>query len=39
MNYRGWILLEARTNPTDKIAALREQLELFQDLVNQATAT
>lgn len=39
MNYNGWILLEARTNPTDKIAALREQLELFQDLVNQATAT
>lgn len=39
MNYRGWILLEARTNPTDKIAALREQLELFQDLVEQAKAT
>mgnify|MGYP002629418507 FL=1 len=38
MNYNGWILLEARTNPTDKIAALREQLELFQDLVNQAAA-
>lgn len=39
MNYRGWILLEARTNPTDKVAALREQLELFQDLVEQAKAT
>lgn len=39
MNYSGWILLEARTNPTDKITALREQLELFQDLVEQATAS
>ena len=39
MNYSGWILLEARTNPTDKVAALREQLELFQDLVEQAKAT
>jgi sugar phosphate isomerase/epimerase len=39
MNYRGWILLEARTNPTDKVAALREQLELFQNLVEQAKAT
>ena len=39
MNYNRWILLEARTNPTDKVAALREQLELFQNLVEQATAT
>lgn len=39
MNYSGWILLEARTNPTDKVAALREQLELFQNLVEQAKAT
>lgn len=39
MNYSGWILLEARTNPTDKVAALREQLELFQNLVKQAKAT
>ncbi|MDA0315102.1 MAG: sugar phosphate isomerase/epimerase [Bacteroidetes bacterium] len=39
MNYSGWILLEARTNPTDKVAALREQLELFQNLVEQAKGT
>jgi sugar phosphate isomerase/epimerase len=30
MNYQGWILLEARTNPPDKIAALIEQRECFE---------
>ena len=33
MNYEGWILLEARTQPADRIAALKEQLSLFNDLV------
>ncbi|WP_111670992.1 sugar phosphate isomerase/epimerase family protein [Algoriphagus litoralis] len=33
MNYSGWILLEARTQPADRIAALKEQLELFEGLV------
>lgn len=33
MNYCGWILLEARTNPKDKVAALIEQRKVFEDLV------
>ena len=28
-DYSGWILLECRTNPEDKVAAMREQHELF----------
>lgn len=36
MNYEGWILLEARTQPADRIAALKEQLSLFNDLVDQS---
>jgi len=34
INYKGWILLEARTEPADKIAAMKEQLAVF----NQMTA-
>ena len=33
MNYQGWILMEARTQPADRVAALKEQLELFKGLV------
>jgi len=36
MNYQGWILLEARTKPEDRILALQEQLGLFQQLIAQA---
>jgi len=36
INYHGWILLEARTEPADKIAALKEQLVLFNQLVANA---
>lgn len=32
MSYRGWILLEARTNPKDKVAALIEQREVFESM-------
>lgn len=32
MNYQGWILMEARTEPADRVAALREQLNLFNSL-------
>ena len=32
IQYRGWILLEARTNPSDKIAALIEQRKLFEEM-------
>ena len=34
MNYQGWILMEARTQPADRVAALKEQLELFKGLVD-----
>lgn len=33
MDYEGWILLEARTNPADKVNAMIEQRELFEELV------
>ena len=33
MDYAGWILLEARTNPTDKIAAMIEQRQLFEKMI------
>lgn len=36
MNYEGWILMEARTQPVDRVAALKEQLTLFNELVKQA---
>jgi hypothetical protein len=30
--YGGWVLLEARTKPDDKVAALTEQREVFEKL-------
>ena len=36
INYQGWILLEARTNPADKIKALIEQRKYFEQLTNPA---
>jgi len=36
MNYKGWILLEARTEPTDRIAAMKEQLEVFNKMIGNA---
>ena len=38
VGYSGWILLEARTNPSDKVAAMREQFETFQAMVARAKA-
>jgi len=32
IKYSGWILLEARTEPADRIAAMKEQLALFNDM-------
>ncbi|MCC7339419.1 MAG: sugar phosphate isomerase/epimerase [Pirellulaceae bacterium] len=32
MNYEGWILLEARTNPVNKVQALLEQRHLFEKM-------
>ncbi len=36
MDYNGWILLEARTQPADRVAALKVQLALFNELIKQA---
>lgn len=33
IGYKGWFLLEARTDPADKVRAMAEQLKLFQALV------
>lgn len=33
MNYEGWILLEARTEPEDRVAALAEQKRIFEEMV------
>jgi sugar phosphate isomerase/epimerase len=33
IKYEGWILLEARTKPQDKVAALIEQRKVFEDFV------
>jgi sugar phosphate isomerase/epimerase len=33
MNYGGWLLLEESSNPQDKVAAMKEQLTLFNKLV------
>ncbi len=32
IKYDGWILLEARTNPADKLVALKEQLDVFNSM-------
>lgn len=32
VKYEGWVLLEARGNPADKVAALKEQKQLFDKL-------
>ncbi|MBA4411012.1 MAG: TIM barrel protein [Bacteroidota bacterium] len=33
IKYDGWILLEARTEPADKIAAMNEQMKLFNEML------
>jgi hypothetical protein len=35
-DYAGWILLEARTEPSDRVAAMKHQLALFKRLVSGA---
>lgn len=37
-NYEGWILLEARTKPADRVKALAEQREVFERMVAKAQA-
>jgi hydroxypyruvate isomerase len=34
INYEGWILLEARTEPVEKVAALLEQRQLFEKMIS-----
>ena len=36
MNYKGWILLEARTTPADRVAAMRDQLDIFNTMLANA---
>jgi sugar phosphate isomerase/epimerase len=36
MNYDGWILLEARTKPDDRVKALDEQREVFKTMIANA---
>jgi sugar phosphate isomerase/epimerase len=33
ISYKGWILLEARTEPADRIAAMKEQLTIFKKMI------
>ena len=33
MKYQGWILLEARTSPEDRVVAMKEQLKIFNDMI------
>jgi sugar phosphate isomerase/epimerase len=33
IKYKGWILLEARTEPADRVAAMKEQLALFNKMI------
>jgi len=37
MDYEGWILLECRTKPADRIKALIEQREVFEKMVASST--
>ncbi len=36
MNYDGWILLECRTDPEDKVAALKEQRAVWEKMIASA---
>jgi hydroxypyruvate isomerase len=36
MKYAGWILLEARTEPADRVAAMKDQLALFDEMTGKS---
>ncbi len=36
MDYKGWILLECRTDPEDKVAALKEQRKVWEEMIAKA---
>jgi sugar phosphate isomerase/epimerase len=35
IKYKGWILLEARTEPADRIAAMKQQLNIFNQMTKK----
>jgi hypothetical protein len=35
MKYEGWILLEGRTEPSDPVAAMKEQLRIFNEMISK----
>jgi sugar phosphate isomerase/epimerase len=37
MDYQGWILMEARTEPVDRVVAMKEQLEWFNKMKANAS--
>ena len=39
MDYSGWVLLEARGRPKDRVAALAQQLKLFNSMVAKGQKT
>lgn len=39
LNYKGWILLEARTEPADRVLALAEQRHVWDDMLAKAQAS
>ncbi|QGY43365.1 TIM barrel protein [Maribellus comscasis] len=38
IDYPGWILLECRTDPADKVAAMKEQRQVWQKMIKNAQA-
>jgi len=38
MDYPGWVLLECRTDPADKIAALKEQRRVWEEMISRSQA-
>lgn len=38
MDYDGWVLLECRTDPSDKVAALKEQRLVWEGMIKRAQA-
>jgi len=36
MDYNGWVLLECRTDPSDKVAAMKEQKVVFEKMISNA---
>ena len=37
IDYAGWVLLECRTNPRDRVAAMAEQREMFRKMIAAAS--